>query len=320
MWELVLSVHQMAYRAEHIPYFAPWRRHSVTALTRAGLDMAIRALGTLMPAATYFPDFLTPGGHIGDVEHGIETVLATPRTRLRDELGQLAATYRKPSPWLSDLAAGRPRDLERLGSTLRRYHQMAIFPHRSAIAATTQADVARRVKDLAGGGVEALLNGLRPWASWTSPVLRLHYPVDGDLHLQGRGLLLIPSFFGVHGPVLLADDSLPPVLVYPVEHPPLWRPEPGAGEAVDELMGTTRATLLRLLTSSHATGALAARLDVAPSTISRHILALRNAGLVATERHGQYQIHRRTWLGDALLDGDAFPRWPSTVHGVRART
>lgn len=307
MWELVLSVQQLVFPAEHTPYFTPWRRRAVTALAGAKLDMTARALGGLMPAASYWPDFLTPAGHFGDIEHGIETVLATPKTQLRRELSQLAATYRKPSRWLTDLAAGRPRDLGRLGSALRRYHQTAISPHRAAIAATTQVDVARRVRHLAGGGVQALLGGLRPWATWASPVLRLHYPVDGDLHLQGRGLLLIPSFFGVHGPVLLADMSLSPVLVYPVEHPPLWRPEPAAGDPVEELMGTTRATLLRLLASDHATGALAARLEVAPSTVSRHILALRNAGLVATARRGPYQIHRRTWLGDALLDGHAFP-------------
>ncbi|MFC4016079.1 ArsR/SmtB family transcription factor [Nonomuraea purpurea] len=307
MWELVLSIHQLVFPAQHTPYFMPWRRRSVTALTGARLDMTARALGTLMPAADYWPDFLTPAGHIGDIEHGIETVLATPRTRLRRELVRLAATSGKPSPWLNDLSAGDARSLRHLGSALRRYHQTTISRHRTAIMTTTQADLARRVKQLAGGGVQALLRGLRPWAIWSSPVLRLRYPEDGDLHLEGRGLLLIPSFFGVHGPVLLADRSLPPVLVYPVEHPPLWRSESGEDDHVENLMGTTRATLLRLLTSRHATGALAARLNVAPSTVSRHLHALRSAGLVATARHGAQQIHQRTWLGDALLDGHAYP-------------
>jgi len=40
---------------------------------------------------------------------------------------------------------------------------------------------------------------------------------------------------------------------------------------------------------------------LSPAGVSRHLLALRDAGLVATARHGHEVRYRRTELGAALL-------------------
>ncbi|MFF4273396.1 hypothetical protein [Streptomyces sp. NPDC001536] len=62
---------------------------------------------------------------------------------------------------------------------------------------------------------------LAPSIRWRPPVLELgKYPTECDIHLNGRGLLLIPSYFCRNTPVSLADPDLPPVLLYPLHHSP----------------------------------------------------------------------------------------------------
>ena len=72
-----------------------------------------------------------------------------------------------------------------------------------------------------GGGIEGMLANLSPTMRWKPPVLHVKYPMsDQDLHLDGRGLRLIPSYFTWNAPVSLADPRLPPILRYPLHHPP----------------------------------------------------------------------------------------------------
>ena len=51
------------------------------------------------------------------------------------------------------------------------------------------------MRTMATFGVERALAGVHPTAHWRSNVLHLGYPTDRELHLCGRGLLLMPSFF-----------------------------------------------------------------------------------------------------------------------------
>ena len=52
---------------------------------------------------------------------------------------------------------------------------------------------------------------------WAGGELRVDYPVDQEMHLGGRGLVLVPSYFCWRYPVTLLDPDLPPVLIYPAE-------------------------------------------------------------------------------------------------------
>ncbi|MEU6943303.1 hypothetical protein ABZ943_43075, partial [Streptomyces rubiginosohelvolus] len=97
---------------------------------------------------------------------------------------------------------------------------------------------------LLDGGAEGLLATLPPMIRWRAPVLEADYPVDRDLYLDGRGLLLQPSFFCRGTPVVYRDPSLPPVLVYPVTHtgaPAFAEPGPWLGR----LVGHTRSAVLQ---------------------------------------------------------------------------
>ncbi|MFJ4553901.1 hypothetical protein ACIP4X_32755 [Streptomyces sp. NPDC088817] len=74
----------------------------------------------------------------------------------------------------------------------------------------------------AAGGTAGLLAGFGPVLLWQRPVLTADYPVEHEIHLDGRGLVLQPSFFCVRRPVVLAvcDPDRVPVLGYPIQHVP----------------------------------------------------------------------------------------------------
>ncbi|MFG2988299.1 winged helix-turn-helix domain-containing protein [Streptomyces sp. NPDC048257] len=69
------------------------------------------------------------------------------------------------------------------------------------------------------------------------------------------------------------------------------------------LLGPTRAALPTALAEPLTTPALASRLGVTPSAVSQRLGALRNAGLVSTQRPGRGALHLRTERATVLLGG-----------------
>jgi DNA-binding transcriptional ArsR family regulator len=304
MWELVLSVHQIA---RPVTYFGGWSRLARQRLADARLMRDAELLATLTPARGYFPDFLTPASRLTEFEDGVETVLSTDKRRLRAEVARLDGG-RGAGPWLDDIAAGRAPALHRLGVAMRRYHRTVVAPHAdqaSEIAGRSVSGLAHRTLE---HGVDAALRALGPTTRWRAPVLEVDYPVTRDLHLGGRGLSLVPTFFGAVHPITLADPELQPVLVYPVGREPFWQPGRGLEDRPQEdplrdLLGDTRAVVLRLIDAELTTTQLAARAMTSPSSISRHTAVLRRAGLITTRRRGTSVLHARTALGSALVYG-----------------
>ncbi|QWF85841.1 ArsR/SmtB family transcription factor [Amycolatopsis sp. CA-230715] len=128
------------------------------------------------------------------------------------------------------------------------------------------------------------------------------YPVDRDLLLKGRGLLLIPSFFCRSVPVTFIDPRLQPVLAYPVTHHSEHEPAPEAMVArLSGALGRTRATILVALRTPASTTELAHRAALSPASISEQTTILRQAGLTTRRRHGQAVRHSITQLGRDLL-------------------
>ncbi|MEE1752171.1 ArsR/SmtB family transcription factor [Streptomyces sp. SP18CS02] len=308
LWETALSLHLLQNR-QAAPAFGTWRREVRTALDRAGLAPATRALMRLCPATDYFPDFLTPGRGGTDFDTVLDQVLSTPRRRLAAELSRLHARTPGPVPsGVRSLAEGRPEALRRLGWAMRRYYEVAVEPYLPAMRAQAAADRAGRAEAALAGGAEGLLAGYGAMPGWSSDgrSLRAPYPLDRELRLEGRPLTFVPSFFCVHAPLALVDDALPPVLVHPLSPAPGPPSLPRRGDAVPstaQLIGSSRARLLRLLDSPMTTTGIAAALGLASSTASRHVSVLREAGLLASHRRGVRVMHRRTPLGEAVLTG-----------------
>ncbi|GAA4724599.1 ArsR/SmtB family transcription factor [Phytohabitans rumicis] len=313
MWEILLSLHLLRSRAAPVA-FGAWRRAMRGRL--AGAERArIEPLVPLAPPVGYSPDFLTPSPGAAGTAEGIERVLATPRRHLRADLTRLASQRRLPG-WTGALADGDPATLRRLGTAIAAYHQVAVAPHWQQIHARFDADRALRGRMLLDGGVDRLLNGLNPAIRWRPPVLEMrHYRADRDVVLDGRPLLLVPSFFCWQHPISLYDWDRPPTLVYPVNHDVSWFASAARGDPerrLSTLLGPSRAAVLDAIAAGCTTTELARRVGISRAGASQHATALRDAGLVVTARLGKAVQHTLTPLGAALLDGPA-----ATSHSGR---
>ncbi|GAA3825746.1 winged helix-turn-helix domain-containing protein [Sphaerisporangium flaviroseum] len=279
--------------------FGPWRARARSELTRLPSGQ-LRLLRYLAPPRGDFPDFLTPPQASQGFEAGIDAVLATPRHRLRQEVAMLPG---RPS-WGRALADGQPEIMTELGEALRNYHHAVIAPYWPRMQALVDAERAVHTRPLLDHGSEKLLSNLGPAMRWNSPVLEIDYPLRHEIHLNGRGLLMVPSAFCWRYPITLIDPRLPPVLVFPVARTPDWWGDcatANGSRTLANLLGSSRAACLRAIEHGCTTGELARRIGVSPPTASQHATALREAGLITTARLGNSVIHTLTPLGTAIL-------------------
>lgn len=311
LWETVFSLHMLRARYGRLP-FADWRRRVRADLRGHGRTDDVRQLMPLLPDASYFPDFLTPPEGLLGLEEGIEAIVATPRRRISHELGILHERVGAPS-WAQDLTDRSPHARRHLGEMISGYHDRALTPYWPTIRRRAAADRAVRIRALQTGGVggaQGLLASFRPAMRWRSPVLEIPtHPVDRDLHLEGRGLLLVPSQFLWNRPVPLADPELPPTVLYPLDRDARWmsivphgagEPSP-SGDPLARLLGRTRAEVLRAAATVPNTTELARHVGISPSAASQHAAVLRDAGLIISHRHANSVFHQLSSAGGALL-------------------
>src|SRR5207248_8381234 len=134
------------------------------------------------------------------------------------------------------------------------YYRVALAPYVPVIGRRLGRIRDSHSRRLSSGGIEELLGSLTPFR-WRYPVLEADFTHDFDLHLEGRGLLLVPAFFCVRYPVKLFDPGLPPILVFPVTHDPAWLvrdPSGGCSGSLAQLIGATRAEILEPVGGSQA--------------------------------------------------------------------
>ncbi|RDG34190.1 ArsR/SmtB family transcription factor [Streptomyces corynorhini] len=316
LWEIVCSLCRLQDRWGRIA-FEQWRRETVGRLLPGeAVWHAVRGLYDLVPGrSTYFPDFLTPPvvPGLNGLHAGIDRVLSTPRDRLHTEIGLLTTSTKTVPAAAGQLARGDTAALKRLGDDLLTYHDTFVAPLWPRIETAVAMDVARRTRALVTGGTRGLLETFRPVITWRSPVLWADYPVDRDMYLEGRGLLLVPSYFCWRRPITVVDQDLQPVLVYPVDK--LLVPAAGTGPAAPasglaKLLGPTRAALLHETAARDcvSTSALAGLALVSLPSVSQQLAILRDAGLVASRRDGKYVRHSVTPLGRRLLGTDTGTR------------
>jgi len=305
LWELVCAACRLVTRQGPLE-FGAWRRSVREQLTTAPeARRALLILRTIVPPVGYIPDFLTPSVLEGGLPAALEEVRATPPARLQHELGRLAGARRLP-PWTTGLGGpGGGRTMRSLVRALEVSSKTLLAPRWAHIRRAVDDEVDLRSRAVLDGGVLGLLKSLRPLAQWSAPVLEVDYPTDRDLHLEGRGLLLVPSYFCWRRPTALADPALGPVLVYPVSVRPLDVISRNA-DGLDRLLGRTRASVLTELARgrSRTTSEVAMSVGIAMPSASYQLGVLRDGGLVESHREGQYVRHTVTPVGHRLLDGN----------------
>ncbi|GHH80245.1 transcriptional regulator [Streptomyces sulfonofaciens] len=310
LWEILLSFFCLREQRKRI-FLQAWARQLRTDAQRwKKIVPAARLMAGLAPQGPYFPDFLTPAQGCTGLDTGLDAIAGTPRRRLTHELNLLAECNRRkdrttPS-WLASFAAGDANALAHLTRTLRDYHETAIAQNQAEVASVIGTDVALRTRALLNGGVEGLLRSFEPLMVWTPPVLHVRYDYDRDLHLCGRGLFLVPSYYCHGSAVSTADRELTPVIIYPIATRQRWRQTAGSkpNDHLTRLLGATRASVLHAAGTSLTTTDLARVLSTSPASISRHTKVLRENNLLTTCRQGNSVLHVLTELGRELVRGE----------------
>lgn len=299
LWEAVLSQHVLTDGSSP-SRFASWRAKALSRVTPQ-----MRALMRLAPPRGYTADFLTPTHGQGGLEAGLDLVRTKDPSLLRADL-DLVAQQGGLTGWTGRLADGDKQALLILIATMRRYFDATISAFWDLICSEVAAERAVRARIAADRGTEWMLATLHPTMRWQAPVLHVVYPHDRDIHLNGRGLTLLPSFFCGGNPITLRVFDGDPVLVYPID--PAYRPmadePPEPRREIVALLGQTRASVLRAVSGSVygcSTGELAQRLGISLSSASEHAMTLRRAGLLASRASGKQVIHTISALGRALL-------------------
>jgi DNA-binding transcriptional ArsR family regulator len=303
LWETQAAVRLLAgerARSRHEPWYRLVREPA------GGLDLT--PLLAVQPLRGFVPDFLTPPPR-------------TPRPRLREQLAEIRAT---PAAQVAhELARCREtvtddrhralidrylaepeRSRELLADRLREAWAELVAPFWVRIRALLERDIEHRSRTLARHGWRRVLEELHPQIRWTRRGLSCADRSGRTVPLDDRGLVLMPSVF--HGPNVAAvvDEPWLPTIAYPARGVgELWRTPAGSPAAVATLLGRTRALVLASLDEPVSTTTLATLIELSPAGVSRHLLALRDAGLVSTTRHGHEVRYRRTRLGSALLRG-----------------
>ncbi|MCB8906494.1 MULTISPECIES: helix-turn-helix transcriptional regulator [unclassified Streptomyces] len=298
-----------------------------------------RLLRTLPGAAEPLAE-LVPGGaapHFLDVlggtrEEGFALIRSARPEFVRSELERVYAGQGPVPPWIRALHHGDAAAWGTLDRAQRAAYETVLAPVWPLLQDLHRAEFTRYALTAAEQGLAAALVAVAPgsrlrdgvWEWPTAPAARevpevgealaageaREVPEIREIRLDGRGLVLLPTFHWRGGPLVQDLPDRPVVLTYPagggIPPTPESRESRGArGEAggLSTALGRTRTEVLRALTEPRTTTGLARHTGISNATASGHAAALRAAGLIATTRTGRSVHHEQTPLGALLLAG-----------------
>jgi DNA-binding transcriptional ArsR family regulator len=301
VWETQAAVQAFADERGR-SYHEPWLL--LVRPIAARLDLA--PLLAVLPRCGYVPDFLTPPPQIPrpGLRDQLAKIRGTEPAQVARELKQCRETvddesYRR---LLTSLLTDPERARDQLAARLHEAWANLVAPFWVRIRALLDRDIEERSRTLARYGMRRVLDELHPKVRWTNRGLSLADRNGRTVHVDERGFLLMPSAYLWPHVAAIVEEPWLPTIIYPATGiAGLWQAPPAADGALERLLGRTRARVLTALEQPLSTTALAELTELSPAGASRHLLALRDAGLVSTARHGHEVRYRRTELGAALL-------------------
>ncbi|GAA3935184.1 ArsR/SmtB family transcription factor [Actinoplanes auranticolor] len=263
---------------------------------------ALRPLHHLLPPQGFVPDFMTPWEGLASIEEGLDAIRSTPARRVRSEV---SAAYARitVSAARRRFAAADPVVLDTLVAAMRSYFDQVLAPDWPALHRAHRRLVGEVASRYALSGADGVLASLHPGIRWRAPVLEVDAWQDGEVRLDGHGLLLVPSPFAGPRPRVLVAPRRPALVVYPVEPPAELDSPPAGAAALAGLFGRTRSAVLiqAARPGRHTTSTIARQAGISVSSSSEHLSALRAAGLISSRREGGAIVHRATTLGRDLV-------------------
>lgn len=260
----------------------------------------------IQPLEGFVPDFLTPPprGSSARLRDQLAEARATPTAQVARDLELCLESVRNEtyrhliSSFLDDPAAAR--DL--LASRLHEAWTELVAPFWARIRALLDRDVELRARTLARHGLRRAVEGLHPRIRWTKRGIEVAGKTAQTVEVDERGLVLMPSAYAWPFAIAIADAPSQATIVYPARGiAGLWSSPIPPPDALARLLGRRRALVLASLDRPLSTTALAGLIELSPAGASRHLIALRDAGLVTATRRGHEVRYARTTLGTALL-------------------
>lgn len=278
---------------------------------RGRLGQQIAPLAALMPGRGSLIDAMSLMGDTASIDEAVDNLIAAPRALLRLELGHIEFHPAHRS-WARHLMDGDKEARLQVAAALRACHTVTVAPFWSSVCSRLSQSRAAYAALMADGGVELLLTTLcGPSARWRAPVLEVAHAHDANIHLGGRGLVIAPTIFTTP-PVELLCPPLDPARAPTLAVPHLTEAaldttlREGTGKSsaqpLGDLLGHTRAAVLRAAVGGSGTTELARRVNISPATASHHATVLRNARLITTRQTGKAVLHTVTSLGTDLLE------------------
>lgn len=233
---------------------------------------------------------------------GLGAVRAAPPSLVRAGIERIYAHRASPlPPWLRDLLRRDAQAFAVLDHALHDAFTAALQRSWPTVQSLHRAEVTRYALTAAGSGIGRALVELVPGSRLVAGAWELSPHYRRDVHLGGRGLILLPTFHWTCVPLVLDQPDQPVLLVYPAG--PGVPPAVTAGhrDPLAAMLGRTRADILRLLAEEHTTSEVARLAGISISSASEHTAVLRAAGLITTVRTGTAACHHRTALGTLLI-------------------
>ncbi|MEO3742436.1 DUF5937 family protein [Plantactinospora sp. B5E13] len=267
---------------------------------------AVGALLGLLRRGGYNADFIQPPpAGIGlSFADELATVRATPLAQARDELARNLAGNRPPAAYARRIFES-PDVVGRIADAIEATWETLVAPDWPRLRAVLERDVVQRAGRLTTYGWAAALADLDPRLRFVSDDggsrIEVRHRDQNRYPLAGQGLLFVPSALGPL--ITYVDPPWPHAIVYPARGvgdllgPP---PTDGGPDALDRLIGPTRAAVLRALAVPATTSQLVVQLGTGLGNVGGHLAVLRDAGLVSRTRTGRSVRYARTPLGDAL--------------------
>ena len=274
----------------HLRSWVRWARPRVRTLDLSLLDALVRTGG-------YVPDFLVPppAPWMRSLDAELAEVRATPGDRLRAELDLAYRGRPLPMRIRSALADGEPAFLDQVAGALQGFWDAAMEPWWPTVSTVLEDDIGYRARMIARHGAATALTQLDHRLRWDDACLEITRPATFDADWADGGVVFSPTLFGGPHLYLSLQPWLQTVIYYPVRNVldgRALRPH-DAGHGSPELLGRTRTQILSQLERPGSTSELAARLGLAPSTVSYHLGMLHRAGLVERVRAGRTVLYTR---------------------------
>ena len=302
--ETVLAMGMLRCGRHQPALLGPWRSQ-----VKGRLTSQMAPLTDLFPVGSKGVDLCMLTGTAPTFEQGVKALISAPAEHVLTEMEWTDRTAGLPaSAWAVAEAGGAGRI--RLADAVQAAHRALVEPYWPRVHACLHAEQVSRLRVLAAGGPERLLTSIQSeWVRWRPPVLEVLVPGHTEMHLQGRGIVLVPSVFVGEAPSLHEnpnDCTAVPWLVLPpadhqVDRRRLWDQPRARGAALAALVGRNRAAVLSAVAHGCTTTELADRVGISLASASQHASVLRDAGLITTRRQGSAVLHVLTPLGAELL-------------------